>query len=156
MWSPNLANRVYTNKIHEFWWLFICKRTYQNNIKNMLKSLHKKHNNANIHEPKGRQDHLPGKSVPIHGERKTKTKANHLQSMSNSIGPIKKPTRGHPPKLGSFEVHLGRTDPWCGCTPSGPFRAQLLRAASYRLSMVGCGGDGGKMKCTEGGLLISM
>jgi hypothetical protein len=44
---------------------------------------------------------------PVTWSKKAKTKAKHLQIMSNFIGPIKMPTRIHPPKLGSIRVHLG-------------------------------------------------
>ena len=82
--------------------MFICRRTCRNNIENVFK-VYKEHSKTNIrHKPKGEKAHLLGRSGPKHVENKTKNEANHLEIGSTLIGPTKKPTRDHPPKLGSF------------------------------------------------------
>ena len=76
-------------------------------IENTLKRRNKTRRNITRHEPKGRRPTYQANQGPVTWSKKAKTEANHLQIMSNFIGPIKKPTRRHPPKLGSIRVHLG-------------------------------------------------
>ena len=76
-------------------------------IENTFKMRNKPRRNITCHELKGRRPIYQVNQGLVTWSKKAKTKVNHLQIMSNFIGPIKKPTRRRPPKLGSIGVRLG-------------------------------------------------
>ena len=72
--------------------------------------------------------------------------------MSNFIYPIKKPTRRHPPKLGSIGVRLGQTIPRGVRPPTGAVWPELWLVVSHHLSNIGGIGIHGGIGLKNGGL----
>ena len=68
------------------------------------------------------------------------TKANHFNFAENPHRPTLEDQRRTPNEIG---LKVGQ--PRCGRTHGGTPKAQPCQGGSYRISLVGSGGDGGKL-----------
>jgi len=82
----------------------------------------------------------PGKIGPKREENKDKLKSNHLIFAEHQHRPTQEVQRSRPTEDGLIWAHS-----WCGCIATRPKSPHFWQATSYRLPMVGSGGDGGNI-----------